>query len=258
MYITDPVNTSIRIEDSSNWVCANTGLTDGALLPGLLGYEVDSMFYNAPEGTARVAHSVYTFPSGPVRSTEDSSGILGVAGQTVYPDMTVYTADSGATVFATGSMQWNFGLDDYNSPTLRPALSNAAAQQITRNVLASFVGARPTVSAPSVTVTFSDNFDDNIMDTNKWQFGAIAPTLSGGPAAWDTKVSVVEQCQQMQVSPLTRGGNHYNGYVSVPIVNLTNAGAAVQVVDVANGNADTYLAVDIDSQNNYKIQEEGG
>jgi hypothetical protein len=263
MYNTDPIGGNLTIEDASNWVCANTGLTDGVSLSGLLGYEIDCMFFptDAPEGTARVGHSAYTFPTSPTTRypIEGSpSGPLGTAGETVYSDMTVYTADSGATVFATGSMQWNFGLDDYNSPTLRPSFANAAAQQITRNVLASFVGARPSVSLPTVTVTFSDNFDDNIMDPNKWQFGAIAPALTGGPNAWDNKVSVVEQGQQMQVAPLTRSGNHYNGYISVPSIDLTNASAAVQIVDAANGNADTYLAVDIDSQNNYKIQEEGG
>jgi hypothetical protein len=254
MYMTDPVNADIRIEDSSNWVCANTGLTDGVVLPGLLGYEVDCMFFNAPEGTARIAHSMYTFSGSPIGPIE--SRIHQTSGETVYPDMTVYTADSGATVFATGSMQWSWGLDDYNYPTLRPLLTNAAAQQMTRNVLASFVGARPTSSPPPSTVTFSDNFDDNSMDASKWQLGAIAPTLSGGPAAWDTKVTVLEQGQQVEVAPMTRSGNHYNGYVSVPSINLTNASAAVEVVQTADGAADTYLAVDIDSQNNYYIQKE--
>ena len=48
-------------------------------------------------------------------------------------------------MFATGSMQWNWGLDDYNtgavpnSPALRPPVVNPAAQQVSRNVLARFV-----------------------------------------------------------------------------------------------------------------------
>jgi hypothetical protein len=49
--------------------------------------------------------------------------------------MTIYTAGSGALVFATGSMQWNWGLDGYNAPWLHPLRVNAAAQQVTRNVL---------------------------------------------------------------------------------------------------------------------------
>ena len=54
--------------------------------------------------------------------------------------MTLYTADSGATVFATGSMQWLWGLDDYNAPKLRPSVVNEGAQQLTRNVLAKMIG----------------------------------------------------------------------------------------------------------------------
>jgi hypothetical protein len=53
--------------------------------------------------------------------------------------MTVYGAPSGATVFATGSMQWSWGLDDYGVPDVRPSYLNPAAQQITRNVLARFL-----------------------------------------------------------------------------------------------------------------------
>ncbi len=36
--------------------------------------------------------------------------------------MTVYQALSGATVFATSSMQCNWGLNDYNAPNSRLSL----------------------------------------------------------------------------------------------------------------------------------------
>jgi hypothetical protein len=86
------------------------------------------MFGIEPSGTARIAHSPYLFQ-----------------GATRYTDMTTYTAASGATVFATGSMQWNWGLDDYNAPNLRFSRLNAAARQMTRNVLARGVGPPPSV-----------------------------------------------------------------------------------------------------------------
>src|SRR5262249_32490413 len=104
MYESDPVDADMVIDDASSWVCVGTGLVNGSHLAGLAGYEVDRMFGIEPAGTMRVAHSPYTF-----------------AGQTRYTDMATYTAASGATVFATGSMQWNWGLDDYNSPNLRPS-----------------------------------------------------------------------------------------------------------------------------------------
>ncbi|AZQ58493.1 hypothetical protein EJ994_06605 [Maribacter sp. MJ134] len=50
--------------------------------------------------------------------------------------MTIYTKDSGGTVYATGSMQWCWGLDNYNSPSLRKDLTSKSAQIITKNVLA--------------------------------------------------------------------------------------------------------------------------
>jgi hypothetical protein len=69
--------------------------------------------------------------------------------RTRYSDMTIYTAASGALVFATGSMQWNWGLDDYNAPAWHPVRVNAAAQRVTRNVLDRMLvlDARP-VSSP--------------------------------------------------------------------------------------------------------------
>ena len=39
-------------------------------------------------------------------------------------------------------MQWSWGLDDFNGPTPRTARLSTPAQQMTRNVLARFVGDR--------------------------------------------------------------------------------------------------------------------
>ncbi|MGE5657410.1 MAG: N,N-dimethylformamidase beta subunit family domain-containing protein [Actinomycetota bacterium] len=124
MYETFQVNSDIVIDSTApSWLLEKTGLKTGDRLPGLLGYEVDRMFGNAPKNTIRIAHSPYAYKS-----------------STRYSDMTVYQADSGATVFATGSIQWAWGLDDYNAPKLRPSVLNAAAQQLTRNVLARLIG----------------------------------------------------------------------------------------------------------------------
>ncbi len=121
MYEKSPVNADIVIDNAPAWILSGTNLSQGSVLPGLLGYEVDRMFKNAPSNTIRVAHSPYK-------------------GRTRYADMTVYTASSGATVFATGSMQWSWGLDDYNAPLLRSSRLNADAQQMTHNVLSRLLG----------------------------------------------------------------------------------------------------------------------
>ncbi|WP_276750282.1 N,N-dimethylformamidase beta subunit family domain-containing protein [Chlorogloeopsis fritschii] len=129
MYETFQVNADIVINQTApDWLLANTPLEQRDAqreskkeirLVGLLGYEVDRMFGNAPVNTIRVAHSPYRYGRG-IR----------------YADMTVYTTESGATVFSTGSMQWSWGLDDYNVPKLRPSVLNSDAQAIAGNVLA--------------------------------------------------------------------------------------------------------------------------
>ena len=54
--------------------------------------------------------------------------------------MTLYVAGSGAMVFAAGTIQWSWGLDNYNAPESRPARESAAAKKITRNILNRFAG----------------------------------------------------------------------------------------------------------------------
>jgi hypothetical protein len=120
MYQTDPVLADLRLAPTApKWVLANTGLKAGDTLPGLLGYEVDRMTAASPPGTVAIAHSPYLYH-----------------GETRYADTTVYEAQSGAIVFATGSIQWSWGLDDYNVPQLRPSYRSEATQQMTRNILA--------------------------------------------------------------------------------------------------------------------------
>lgn len=125
MHESHRVNRDIVIEDASSWVFQGTGLQKGDTLPGLLGYEVDRIF---PQGTPpnihRVAHSPYL-----------------VKGESRYGDMTYYEAPSGSTVVATGSMQWNWGLDE--SFTLHGRkFADQAVEIATRNILRRF-GALP-------------------------------------------------------------------------------------------------------------------
>jgi hypothetical protein len=52
--------------------------------------------------------------------------------------MTIYQAESGAFVFATGSMQWAWGLDDFNAPNLRPSLLSNEVDTITKTIFHKF------------------------------------------------------------------------------------------------------------------------
>jgi hypothetical protein len=135
-YVTQARPTLV-IEDASHWVFTGTGVQNGDRLTnadgsGFLGYEVDAMGAGSPAGTQRLAHS-------PADATAATFG-----------DMTVYRADSGATVFSIGSIGWPWNLP--------------VPQQIARNVLARFiVGAfdettpvRPQLAAPFVAADVGD------------------------------------------------------------------------------------------------------
>ncbi len=119
MYETFNVHGDIVIDQAPDWLLADTKLTKGDRLPGLLGYEVDRIFGNAPGNLIRIGHSPYSHKGG-----------------TRYSDMTLYYTPKGSLVFAVGSMQWSWGLDDYNAPLLRPSVLNPAVQTLTRNLMA--------------------------------------------------------------------------------------------------------------------------
>jgi hypothetical protein len=132
MYAADPVDGDIVISNAGHWVFAGTNLRSGDALKGLLGYEVDAVYGDSPPELERLAHSPFV-----------------EQGRTRYADMTIYTAASGAMVFATGSMQWNWGLDGYNAPMWHPLRVDARAQQITRTVLNRMLEERPQPVRPS-------------------------------------------------------------------------------------------------------------
>ena len=113
------------ISNASHWVFEHTGLKNGSRLSGLLGFEVDGIAGNQPPGTVALCTSVATeLPNSRNPTIESATS-----------NMTLYTWPSGAQVFATGTMQWSWGLDDYNVPQLRTSRLNPAASQITKNVL---------------------------------------------------------------------------------------------------------------------------
>ena len=53
-------------------------------------------------------------------------------------NMTIYNSECGSKIFATGSMQWCWGLDNYNVPELRNNHISKSAEIITKNLLKGF------------------------------------------------------------------------------------------------------------------------
>ena len=137
-YQSDFLNLDLVVNDPAHWIFANTGLKAGQHLLGLLGYEVDSTNQFSPAGVQVACASPYLYWQG------------GPTTNLAYSDAASYTAPSGATVFACGSMQWTWGLDDFNVPNLRSSCQNPAVQQVTRNILARMINQPP----PSPTLFF--------------------------------------------------------------------------------------------------------
>jgi hypothetical protein len=138
-----------------HWVFANTGLSIGDTIPGLIGTEYNETSSDpavTPPGLKILLHTSapnYGDPGAPL----------------VYPfdwSMTAYQSSSGAWVFNAATNQWAWGLDDYftgltttdganngpafriqcGEPSFHPGLvscRSAAIEQITRNVLNKFI-----------------------------------------------------------------------------------------------------------------------
>lgn len=143
MWAYNSISTDVTVNDAAHWAFAGTGLKNGDRLPGLLGYEVDSMGPGSPPNLVTLGRTIF------------STTCCG----TIVADTTIYTAPSGALVFATGSNQWAWGLDDYNVPARRRSRLSPVAQQITRNVLARLSTVTPPLAvsflapAPGATVS---------------------------------------------------------------------------------------------------------
>jgi hypothetical protein len=125
MYGGDPVDADIVVTAPQHWVFAGAGLRAGERLYGLLGYEVDCVHGVGPAGVEVLAESPW--------QALNNAELSGVA------HMTCYEASSGAVVFAAGSIQWAWGLDDFNAPMLRISRLSEPAQRITDNVLRRFL-----------------------------------------------------------------------------------------------------------------------
>ena len=116
----EPMSVDVVIGNTSSFIFNGSGLSPGAHLTNLVGYEADQLYFNAPVGTQQITNSPYIAADGTLN----------------FSDITLYQAQSGATVFATGSMQWNWGLAQGVQST---SYVSPAAQQIMTNVLARLI-----------------------------------------------------------------------------------------------------------------------
>jgi hypothetical protein len=132
-----PVPAALR-----HWVYQGTGIAAGRTrsVPGLLGYEVDKSFATDP---------TWGRYSPPGLTVLARAWVQPLKLERLPTETTIYTARSGAIVFAAGTMQWSWGLDGWGTPGLRTAGPHPDVQRITKNLLARFLGSAPRPGARS-------------------------------------------------------------------------------------------------------------
>src|ERR1035437_8875881 len=110
------------------WLFAGTGVTAATRIPGIVGYELDERAPGSPAGTQVLGGAAEV----PCMPETEPSPIHGTSAES-----TLYTASSGALVFATGTLGWLYALSPVPeaSPDV-PIVPDARVEGMTRNVLA--------------------------------------------------------------------------------------------------------------------------
>ncbi|HET8905604.1 MAG TPA: choice-of-anchor D domain-containing protein, partial [Ktedonobacterales bacterium] len=115
-----------------------TGFVNGTSVPGIVGYEYDKVWNNGftPPGLTVLSNS-------PVVGCCEGSGNSD-------SNSSIYTAPGGAQIFAAGTIQWSWGLDNYSSDG---NFVNAGIQRTTANIINKFMAGSPPPPAPAVTLS---------------------------------------------------------------------------------------------------------
>jgi hypothetical protein len=175
------------VSNASHWIYAGTGLQNGQSIPGLVGYEYDKVFSNGQSPA-----NLQVLAASPVR---DANGLNSTA------HATIYTAASGAQVFAAGTNYFPWKVDDnsYQSHGADPK-----AQQIVRNVLNNMIGGAPVPATntpvatptrtstplPGATATFTPVPGGGSSLLNNWE---AAGSIEGWQTAWTGVVGTLSQ-----------------------------------------------------------------
>jgi len=114
------------------WLFARTGVSARTRIPGIVGYELDERTPATPPGTLLVGSGAGV----PCLGEDEPSPVHGTIAQT-----TLYQASSGALVFATGTLGWEYALSPVPqaSPDA-PASPDPRVVAMTRNLLARVLG----------------------------------------------------------------------------------------------------------------------
>ena len=189
---------AFRIYNASSWIFAGTGLvnyvsgtpvTSGTgqnAIAGVVGYEFDERAANDPSLAPYASYE----PSG-LQQVAHSSVPASDNGVAAFSDATLYTAASGAIVFAAGTIQWSFGLDPGVNDGFcdcNPGYTNSKSQQITANILNKFLTTTTTPAAVTLSPSSLTFASQAVSSTSPAQ--SVTLTNSGGAPLTITGVSV--------------------------------------------------------------------
>lgn len=132
----------------------NTGIADGASFPSLVGYEWDNL-----TGTP-----IDDMPSGLTDVTVLSHSPTLSRGIPSHSNSCVRQTPSGALLFASGTNQWSFALDDFGTPV---KVLDQRIRQTTANILLD-LGASP--ATPSAAIVLTPSFSIS---------GSTSPAVQG-------------------------------------------------------------------------------
>ncbi len=121
------------------WPFEGTGINDGDSFPGIVGYEYD-LVYDGTEADPP-PHTAFPAPAGLLKLAQSS--VTNDSDTPSHSNTTLYTAPSGAMVFAAGTISWSWGLDDETLDFVdswnNHQYSSPALQRLTLNVLNRFI-----------------------------------------------------------------------------------------------------------------------
>jgi hypothetical protein len=101
---------------------------------------------------------------------------------------------------------------------------------------------------------FTDDFEDGIRDTSRWQKGI----LSRGPTFFDPNMFLSEQGGVLRIKPESSASSpEYTGLATTAVWNMTGLSASVEIERSNDSNALAIFSFGIDSDNWYSIRSKG-
>jgi hypothetical protein len=189
-------NTPYTVSGSSAWPYAGSGFSNGAQVPGIVGYEADgySCQYAPPKYQSFDVLSKSLF--------NDSDGY------TQYSNATIYKAPSGAQVFYAGTMSWSWALD-------RPGFIDPRIQATTSTLMDVLSGATAAPSSSGTTPGCADHrnltFESGALAARDPDPAATSPDRALGSLALET-ASPISGAYSLRVP------NQANSYIDERVV----------------------------------------